>query len=642
MLESVLYVILKAWMRLARFLPLGFLLAAGRAAGSLYYFWDVEKARRAANHIKMALPGKTPRERRRIVYAMYRNFAQNIVETLYLPYIDEAFVRRHVTIPRWDVFLKAQETGRGVIFLGCHAGSWELSNIACALLIGGNRYAMLARPQGRTKKIDAFLNGLRASKGCAVIRVNELKKMVEHLVHNNVLGAVADHGGKDGVEVPFFGKTAKTPTGSVKLARKLGASIVLAFVRRKRGADHELLLEAFHPVAEGEEDAVLAADLTAINAVFEKWIRLYPEEYLWFFKRWKYSSQRRVLILSDGKAGHVKQSLALADMIRDTGRQVEICVSEIRFRTGSAAHWLSVLARLFGASAACLSLRFFLEPQAYKDVEGKAFDVVISAGSRLSAVNIALARDNDAVSIAIMKPGLLRYSQLGLVVMPEHDRPVKRGNVLAVPGSLSSVSPESMRRDYEMLLVRRPALKTAEHVKGPKVGFLIGGDSKYYALTEAFVGELAGQMDRVLKEAGGALFVTTSRRTPQAAVRILRPRLEPQDGCKLFVDAAEDNPEGTVGGILHASDVVVVTGESISMVSEAAASGKYIVVCEPERLVEHNKVRRFLEKMQSHRYIYLVKSHEIYDKLSWIIKTQPLRVKMDARAGVVEALKKLV
>jgi mitochondrial fission protein ELM1 len=123
---------------------------------------------------------------------------------------------------------------------------------------------------------------------------------------------------------------------------------------------------------------------------------------------------------------------------------------------------------------------------------------------------------------------------------------------------------------------------------------------------------------------------------------MLREAFASREDCKLFVDAARDNPPGTVGGILYASDILVVSGESISMVSEAVAGAKPVVVFEPERLTERNKVRRFLEKMQADGRIYLVKTSGIYDKLSWIIRTKPLAVKMDTRTGVVEALKGII
>ena len=85
MLDSVLYVLFRSWVGVMRFLPLEAWLATARFAADIYRMLDGRRRRRAAVHIKMAFPHKTPLERKRILAAMYRNFAQSIVETLYLP-----------------------------------------------------------------------------------------------------------------------------------------------------------------------------------------------------------------------------------------------------------------------------------------------------------------------------------------------------------------------------------------------------------------------------------------------------------------------------------------------------------------------------------------------------------------------------
>ena len=77
---------------------------------------------------------------------------------------------------------------------------------------------------------------------------------------------------------------------------------------------------------------------------------------------------------------------------------------------------------------------------------------------------------------------------------------------------------------------------------------------------------------------------------------ILKKYFKDDPRCKLFVDAAEDNPDGTVGGIFYLSDTVIVSGESISMVSEAASSGKVVLVFEPHPRKKKNKVRGIFKR----------------------------------------------
>ena len=59
-----------------------------------------------------------------------------------------------------------------------------------------------------------------------------------------------------------------------------------------------------------------------INCLLESYIRRYPQEYFWFYKIWKYSPFRKVVVLSDGKAGHLRQAQAVVNTVvsRPEGR----------------------------------------------------------------------------------------------------------------------------------------------------------------------------------------------------------------------------------------------------------------------------------------------------------------------------------
>jgi len=53
------------------------------------------------------------------------------------------------------------------------------------------------------------------------------------------------------------------------------------------------------------------------NSILERYIRKYPHEYFWFYKIWKYSNLKPVVILSDGKTGHIRQSQAALKLINE-------------------------------------------------------------------------------------------------------------------------------------------------------------------------------------------------------------------------------------------------------------------------------------------------------------------------------------
>lgn len=645
MIDFALYALFRTIVFVMRFLPLGFWLACGRACGSVYYFFDRKKTRRSFLHLKIAFPEKSCFERKRIIKAMYRNFGQNIMESLYSPYMDTAFLKKHIEISGLDELEKAKKRPAGMpgmVFLGVHAGSWELSNmLSCSLFPPGD-YAMLVRPQKGTKRIDSFIQSIRGSKGMRVIRIDELKAMVMHLKQNKVLGSVADHGGKEGLAVPFFGKLAMTPAGILKLAKKTGSVIILAFMRRKRGPYHEMFFRLFEPLSGREDEEGLRADLTAINHVYEEWISNYPEEYLWFYKRWKNSPQKNILVLSDAKPGHVKQSMALVGMLKSEGSEVELATEEVKFRNVFCSGLLSLAAFIGGGALAAKFLKQCVSRESFKGLTARAFDIVISTGSSLASVNLAVSRENAAVSFAVMKPGIVPCGRFDAVVIPEHDLPPKKTNIIPVQGALNSITPEGLEKDLCKLISARPLLADVAASTALKIGFLVGGDSRHYKLERSSVDAVSSQLKDLFRKNHGYVFISTSRRTPDSVVLALKEAWGRENACKLLVIASEDNPEGAIGGILRLSDIVIVTGESISMVSEAVASRKYVVVFEPKRLSVENKVRKFLEKMHAAKCIYLARPDKINDRLLWILKTRPVKPVIDQRVRIIETLKKII
>lgn len=652
MSDYLLYIILRAVIFVLRFLPLSLRLSLGSGMGWIYYYLAGAKNRKAYANLKVAFGYKSRRELKNIIHRMYQRYGQNLMEALYIPFINESYIKKYIRVSGISHVEEAQGARQGILFMGCHAGSWELSNIACAMLFsakggpacGGKeiRYAVLAKPQSRHGRLDAFLNGIREAKGNHVIRVDELKKMVEHLSNGNMLGIVADHGGKDGIPIEFFGKLAMTPTGSLKLAKKFGSKIILAFMHRVKGPCHEMILRPYELVLTGDATRDIEMNLSKINLIFQEWIAQYPEEYLWFYKRWKYSPQKNILILSDGKAGHFKQSLALADMVLRLGFKVKSEVCEIRYKSERHKKMFTLASLFFGPGLSLWYLPFCLDKNTYDKLTRSPFDLVISAGASLAAVNLAVAKENNARAIAIMKPGILDYGRFDLVIMPEHDQPALRKNILITRGSLNMINAESIKRDFQGLSSTISQISGWDTSAKPKVGLLIGGDSKNYKLMPDMMAFLCRQLAKALEELDGYLFLTTSRRTPKDITDILKSSFKDNPRCKLFVDAAENNPQGTVGGIFYLSDVVIVSGESISMVSEAVASGKYVVVFEPRCEVADNKARRFLNSLALKNYIYLVKLNDIYDKLIWAIKTKPPHSTLATGEAVKNALKRIL
>jgi mitochondrial fission protein ELM1 len=208
---------------------------------------------------------------------------------------------------------------------------------------------------------------------------------------------------------------------------------------------------------------------------------------------------------------------------------------------------------------------------------------VISAGRRSHPVAVAFKKRHPEVfTIALLNPyrALPRFD---LVIAPEHEG-LCGPNVLPTKGVLHRITDESLKKALQQ--------ENFATLRRPLLGVLIGGASKHYNWTRSAAESLMAHCPpftqphlpcfrlllNTLKElhtAGWSVVVLPSRRTPAWLVQEL-------DKCAashafIIVDKGTGafNPYISV---LAASDALLVTADSISMISEACATQKPVYV----------------------------------------------------------------
>jgi mitochondrial fission protein ELM1 len=170
-------------------------------------------------------------------------------------------------------------------------------------------------------------------------------------------------------------------------------------------------------------------------------------------------------------------------------------------------------------------------------------------------------------------------------------------------------------------------------------------------LRKEVVENLIETLINTCEKLSGEIFLTTSRRTAQEVEEVVKMKLQSYSQCRLQVIANETNIEGAVGGILGLSDLVVVTGESISMVSEAASAGKYVIVFPLERKrhflrapVRDNlaKHERFLASLAKSGHIFLTQPEKIGERLKETWEKKPPPNVLNDSEIIAKAVEKLI
>ncbi len=596
------------------FLPIRFTLWLGRQCGIIVYLVNTDRRIIGYANLRAAFCGdKSPKELKRLTKGVYGNLTEGVFEILSLTKVIERYIDRYVEIVNAENMIKIADHPDGIIFLTAHFGNWELSGMVSS--IKGFPIVVLAREQSM-KRMDELINRLRESKGLQVIRKGITTKYIVKALHQGrIIGMVGDqNAGKMGVFVDFFGRPASTAPGTAKIASKTGAFILPGFIARIKGPYHKLILEEPIKIEKGED---ITPHLERYNKLLEKYITMYPEQWLWLHKRWKTTPIKKVTVISDGKRGHLNQALALCrEFKRYRGRsgysfedtQVEIV--EVKFKN----RFTKILLPLFGLFSSkncqgCMRcLKLCLTRDSYENLIKRYSDVVISCGSSVACVNRFFSVENNAKSAVVMKPSILGLNKFDMAVLPRHDRKngTANGSVIVTDTVPNLIDEEYLKSSSKKIS------EVAKLEKPKRIGVLLGGDNSDFALTGNITKKLLKSTIDASRKLDADLLFTTSRRTPKVAENAVKAGLSSEKRCKLLVIANEKNIPYAVGGILGLCDVVVVSGESASMVSEAIQSEKRVIVFRLEKKKKKNsKFERMLRHLEEKGYIIIADAEEL-------------------------------
>ena len=537
-------------------LPLGVSLFLAQAIG-LFLYLNGRKRKVAFRNIKAAFPDKTNRQTHSILKKSFNHFGLTVVEQLIISRIYE------------NVTLKEKEDRYpgGGVFVGIHAGNWEL---AISYWAHRHKLAVFAQQQ-KHKGLDNFLNELRREEKVKVCFT--LKELIKCVRQDYMIGVVIDHGAEvDALGIEFFSHIVPTPKGAVYLARKFNKKIYTTFCRRQKNFFHSF--EVGKPIdVEGRDDKEV---LTELNKIYEELLKKYPWEYFWYYKRFKRKINRDILILSDGKPGHLKQAKALLSLLSEESPQTRSKIIEVKYK-----HWFGrILADIiaFFAGRNCLScgtcLAHLVDKKTWQELDRAYADIVISAGSFIAPVNKLFSSYLGAKSVTVLRPNI-PLRKFDLAVIPEHDR-IQDDDAVMIKGAL--FYPDNLEgkakdcREFFNLSIDK------------KVSFFLGGP---ISERREFVENLKTFIPK-LKEfsvnGGYKILISTSRRTPEEAEDYLEEELKGFVNLEALVIANKNNYDFVFEGFGGLADVVFVSSESISMVSEIASLQKpcVCVFLEPE------------------------------------------------------------
>jgi mitochondrial fission protein ELM1 len=194
-------------------------------------------------------------------------------------------------------------------------------------------------------------------------------------------------------------------------------------------------------------------------------------------------------------------------------------------------------------------------------------DLVISCGRKSVGPALAVKHRSGGKCFAVhIQNPHVPSRAFDLIVAATHDGLIG-DNVVVTRSALHRTTPARLKAEgmaYTDVLATRPR---------PLIAVLVGGPNRVYHMTPEIITDFASKLTAFAKTTGGSLAVTPSRRTGADNVAALQAGLKDSDA--VIWDGTGDNPY--FGYLAHA-DQIVVTCDSVSMVSEACATGKPVYV----------------------------------------------------------------
>lgn len=202
-------------------------------------------------------------------------------------------------------------------------------------------------------------------------------------------------------------------------------------------------------------------------------------------------------------------------------------------------------------------------------------DVIIGAGRRILPVSRFLKKSSGDKAFIVQIMGADLYKDIDLFFLPEHDKDLESekrfSKVIFTIGS-----PNRVNKDFLSKEKSKWSLKFSDLSK-PLFAMLLGGTTKYGEFTDKHALILADKLNHFMKDIEGTLLITTSRRTPESVINKLVSNLE----INYYLYDYKDGESNPYYGYLSVSDSLIVTGDSVSMCSEACSTGKPVYIYSP-------------------------------------------------------------
>ena len=289
MINELAYCMLKIFIYLIAHLPRTIGLKLFGLIGYIWYLLDKKRKKKAFKNISTKLNKNIDtKEANKLIQKNFAHFCQSMFEVLWGAYIDLEKSDKWFEVEGKEILKKIQQSKKGTLLITSHFGVWELfvpffekEKIKWHTVYQPIKPAIFDRYM-KEKRLR-FKNG-------SLFPINKaLEGIMNAFKNNGTVALIIDKRvpAEKGVVVNFFGSRIIVNKNIAKLALQTGVPVIPFFMVRQKN-NYKVI---FRPEIEIEKTGDDIKDVEKIAqqffTVIEEVIREYPEQYPWFYNRWK-------------------------------------------------------------------------------------------------------------------------------------------------------------------------------------------------------------------------------------------------------------------------------------------------------------------------------------------------------------------
>jgi KDO2-lipid IV(A) lauroyltransferase len=289
MINEINYYLLKTFVFFIAHIPRKIGLKFFGFIGYIWYLTDTKRKKKAFKNISTKLDKNlTKTEINQFIKENFSHFCKSIFEVLWGTSINLDDYHKWFELEGLDHLKKAKQKNKGIFLITGHFGIWEfgIHSLEKEKLNWHSVYQPI-----KYAALDRFVKEVRLRfKTAHLLPINNaLKGIVKAFKNNELVVLIIDKRVKPekGVVVNFFGSRIIVNKNIARLALQTGAPVLPVFVVRHKNKFKTVLRPEIEVVKTGDDIKDIERTAQQFITAIEDMIREYPEQYPWYYNRWK-------------------------------------------------------------------------------------------------------------------------------------------------------------------------------------------------------------------------------------------------------------------------------------------------------------------------------------------------------------------